>query len=256
MSSNEVNGHSPDTSVGKGLTVLDALSRSRLPLGVSDIASRTGMAKSTVHRLLNAMIVHGYVSKEGERYLLAERVFELGHRVQVGPAKGLREFAAPYVADLFAATRQTIHLAVLSGTEILYIDKISGVGAPKMATRIGGRRPAYATGLGKVLVAFAPAAEVKRNLEGKFRRFTAYTVPDAQRMLQSMARVRETGFATDNEESFLGVTCLAAPIWSPDGTRAVAAISLSCPVAGHSPSRFKTALMGTADQLSAALSQG
>ncbi|WP_236794735.1 IclR family transcriptional regulator [Amycolatopsis sp. GM8] len=255
MSTSEAHGHAPDTSVGKGLMVLDALARSPSPLGISEIAARTGMAKSTIHRLLNTMAGHAYVAKEGERYLLAERVFELGNRVQVGPEKGLREAAAPYVAELFAATRQTIHLAVLSGVDILYIGKASGVGMPKMATRVGGRRPAYATGLGKTLVAFAPEAEVQRNLDRKFRQFTAYTVPDGRRLWQSLVRVREAGFATDNEESFLGVTCLAAPIWSPDKSRAVASISLSSTVSGHSPNRFKTALLNTANQLSDALTR-
>ncbi|MEW2522647.1 IclR family transcriptional regulator [Actinacidiphila alni] len=246
-------GEVRDTSVGKALAVLDALSGSKKPQGVSEIAARTGMAKSTVHRLLSAMAEHGYVAKEGERYLLAERVFELGSRVQVGVAKELRELAPPYLAELFALTRQTIHLAILSGPDILYIDKVSGLGAPRMETRIGGRRPAYATGLGKALLAFAPPPYVRAALEGSFKRFTAYTIPDAQRMKLSLLRVRETGVATDHEESFLGVACVAAPVWAADHSRAVAAVSLSCPVLGRTPARYKAVLVDTARQLSAAL---
>ncbi|WP_188279583.1 IclR family transcriptional regulator [Streptomyces sp. CBMA29] len=246
-------GEVRDTSVGKALAVLDTLSGSRKSLGVSEIAARTGMAKSTVHRLLSAMIEHGYVAKEGERYLLAERVFELGSRVQVGAAKDLRELASPYLAELFALTRQTIHLAILSGADILYIDKVSGLGAPRMDTRIGGRRPAYATGLGKALLAFAPSPHLRAVLDGSFKRFTAYTIPDAQRMKLSLVRVRETGIATDHEESFLGVACLAAPIWAADHSRAVAAVSLSCPVLGRTPARYRSVLVDTAQQLSTAL---
>jgi len=246
-------GEVRDTSVGKALAVLDALSGSKKPLGVSEIAARTGMAKSTVHRLLSAMGAHGYVAKENERYLLAERVFELANRVQVGTAKDLRELASPYVAELFALTRQTIHLAILSGADVLYVDKVAGLGAPRMPTRIGGRRPAYATGLGKALLAFAPPVQLKAVFEGPFKRFTAYTVPDAQRMKLSLLRVRETGVATDHEESFLGVACLATPVWGADHSRAVAAISLSCPVLGRTPARYTSVLVDTARQLSSAL---
>lgn len=245
-----------DTSVGKGLCVLDALATSRAPLGVSEIAHRTGMAKSTIHRLLMSMISHGYVAKVDDRYSLADRVFEVGNRVQVGEVGNLRESAAPYLAELFALTRQTVHLGVLSGSDVLYVDKVAGTSSPRMTTRVGGRRPAYATGLGKALLAFASPPVVKQTLAGSFQRFTAYTVPDAQRMKQSLVRVRETGVATDYEESFLGVACLAAPVWNADATRAVAAISLSCTVSGRSPSRYRTALNDVARQLSAALASG
>ncbi|GHH34743.1 IclR family transcriptional regulator [Lentzea cavernae] len=241
-----------DTSVGKGLCVLDALATSRAPLGVSEIAHRTGMAKSTIHRLLVTMISHGYVAKVEDRYSLADRVFEVGNRVQVGEVENLRESAAPYLAELFALTRQTVHLGVLSGSDVLYVDKVAGTNSPRVTTRVGGRRPAYATGLGKALLAFASPPVVKQTLAGSFKRFTAYTVADAQRMTQSLVRVRETGLATDYEESFLGVACLAAPVWNADTTRAVASISLSCSVSGRSPSRYRTALNDIARQLSGA----
>ncbi|MFD4640780.1 IclR family transcriptional regulator [Lentzea sp. NPDC058436] len=245
-----------DTSVGKGLSVLDALATSRVSLGVSEIAQRTGMAKSTIHRLLASMISHGYVAKAEDRYLLADRLFEVGNQVQVGEVEGLRESAAPYLAELFALTRQTVHLGVLSGSDVLYVDKVAGTNGPRMATRVGGRRPAYATGLGKALLAFASPPVVNRTLAGSFKRFTAYTVPDAQRMKQSLVRVRETGLATDYEESFLGVACLATPVWSADPTHAVAAISLSSSVSGRSPARYRAALNDIARQLSTALASG
>lgn len=242
-----------DTSIGRALVVLEALGSARTSLGVTTIADRVGMPKSTVHRILGLLISTRYVVKHGDRYLLAERSFELGSRVQVGPRAELRDVAGPHLAELYAATRQTVHLGVLSGTDVLYLDKISAPSTPRLPTQVGLRRPTYATGLGKALVAFASPQDAARQVPAKFRRFTAFTMTDSRKWHTTLSCVRETGVAKDNEESFLGITCLAVPIIDPVRGHAVAAISLSLPVATASRPHYLQRLKGAADDISKAL---
>ncbi|TSD40375.1 IclR family transcriptional regulator [Rhodococcus sp. KBS0724] len=245
----------PNSSVDRTLAVFDAFTSSNTPaaLRISQISERSGMPKSTVHRLLAAMVAHGYVRKAGVHYRLAERIFELGHHAQVGQIGDLRDVANPYIAELFAATRHTIHLAVLSGTDVLYVEKMHGLGSLDIPTRTGGRQPAYSTGVGKALLAFGSPDAVSNALRLKFHRFTAYTVASARGMEQSICRIRDSGIAIDREESFLGVTCIAAPVMDIDLKTAVAAISITGPATGTTLLRHRSLLSKTADQLSHAL---
>jgi DNA-binding IclR family transcriptional regulator len=246
---------SHNSSIDRTLAVFDAFTSSNTsePLRIAQVSERTGMPKSTVHRLLAAMVAHGYVAKSGIHYRLAERTFELGSHAQVGGIRDLRAIASPYIADLFTATRQTIHLAVLSGVEVLYLDKMSGLGShPHIPTRAGGRRPAHATGVGKALIAFR-GGDVRFAMNGPLPRLTAYTISNPIGMKQSISRIRDSGIAVDNEESFLGVTCIAAPVMDHCSGSAVAAISIAGSVGGTHPIRHKSALVRTAEQLSSAL---
>lgn len=254
MGEGHVSEQSPNSSIDKALTVLDAFAGSSATLRIADIAERTGMPKSTVHRLLATMVAHGYIRKSGIHYRLGERTFELGHHAQVGPVRDLRNIAHPYVAELFATTRQTIHLAVLSGTDVLYVEKMRGLSGPDIPTQTGRRRPAHSTGVGKALIAFGTPDDLRNALRSNLLRFTAYTVATARGMEQSIARIREAGIAVDREESFLGVTCVAAPVIDRRTGTAVAAMSISGSTSGGSPMRYRAVLEKTAEQLSRALS--
>ncbi|WP_285182830.1 IclR family transcriptional regulator [Rhodococcus sp. MEB032] len=244
-----------NSSIDRTLAIFDAFTSGNTsgPLRIAQVSERTGMPKSTVHRLLAAMVAHGYVAKSGIHYRLAERTFELGSRAQVGRIRDLRATASPYIADLFTATRQTIHLAVLSGTEVLYLEKLSGLSAhPHIPTRAGSRRPAHATAVGKALIAFGEE-DARISMSGHLPRLTAYTISNSIGMRQSISRIRDSGIAIDNEESFLGITCIAAPVMDPASGSAVAAISIVGSVSGTHPVRHKAALVRTAEQLSTAL---
>ena len=253
MSREDLHRGTPQTSVGKGFAVLEALAATSRSLGVTEIANRSNMPKSTTYRLLALMIEHRYVVKEAELYRLAERVFELGHRVQIGTRLAIREIAAPYVAELYAATRKTVHLGVLSGADVLYLDKIGSPELPRLPTRVGARRPVYATGLGKVLVAFAGHTARHSVVEPRFRRATPYTIADLGRWQRTLSQVQEMGVAHDNEESFLGVSCRAVPILDPENGTAIAALSISAPANGVGSSRMNKALNSAAQQIARAL---
>jgi DNA-binding IclR family transcriptional regulator len=184
----------------------------------------------------------------GDRYCLGEHVFEMGNQVRTCRPSGIRELATPYLGELFAETRQTVQLAVLSGTDVLYLDKVAGRDAARCPTSIGARRPAYATGLGKALLAFSDAETVQENLRVPFRRFTPNTLAPAQ-LVGCLERVQQEGAATDHEELRRGVNCVAAPVIDPRTGRAIAAISV-CSVSSSAERRYHRALRRITDELS------
>lgn len=237
-----------DTSAGKALALLDAFSGRLGVVGVTALAEAAEVTKPTAHRLLKALVAAGYVRRVGDRYCLSEHVFEMGNRVRSCRASGIREVAGPYLGELFAETRQTVQLAVLSGTDVLYLDKVAGHDAAPCQTSVGARRPAYATGLGKALLAFADEETIHENLRAPFRRFTPHTLTAVpfQRCLDG---VRQDGFATDHEELRRGVNCVAAPVLDPRTGRAIAAISV-CSVSSSAEQRYLRTLQRVTGELS------
>jgi len=238
-----------DTSAGKALALLDAFSGRLGILGVTALAERADVTKPTAHRLLKVLVAGGYVRRVGDRYCLSEHVFEMGNHVRSCRPSGIREVATPYLGELFAETRQTVQLAVLSGTDVLYLDKVAGRAAAPCPTSVGTRRPAYATGLGKALLAFADDGTVQENLRVPFRRFTPYTLAAAQ-FVRCLERVRQEGVATDHEELRRGVNCVAAPVLDARTGHAIAAISV-CSVSSSAEPRHHRAVQRVANELSA-----
>lgn len=242
-----------DTSAGKALALLDAFISPRSILGVSELASLAHLPKSTAFRLLNALVVCGYLHRVGDQYSLSDRVFELGSHTRMARPHGLRDRAMPFMAELFGQTRQTIHLAVLAGTDVLYLEKLYGHESLRLGTAVGGRRPAYATALGKAMLAFAEQEPADWCRRIRYHRFTAYTIVSPELMKQSLTRVHDEGLAFDSEESMLGVACVAVPILNSRNGRAIAALSLSTPVGNGSARRFTKPLAKAAEQLSTQL---
>ena len=154
------------------------------------------------------------VSRAGDRYSVGRRLWALGLLAPV--QTGLRETASPFLQDLHAATRATVHLAVRDGTEVLYVDRLSGSRSVPVVSRVGSRLPLHATGVGKVLLAAAPRAvqdEALRDL----RRVTRYTITQPGRLRDQLRRVRAAGYATTAEEMSLGACSIAVPIAVPLG---------------------------------------
>lgn len=242
-------GRNEDTSAGKALALLDAFSGQLTVLGVTALAARAEIPKSTAHRLLNVLVARGYVRRSGDRYCLTEHMFEIGNQVRSCRPSGIRELATPYLGELFAETRQTVQLAMLSGTDVLYLDKVAGRDAAPCLTTIGSRRPVYATGLGKALVAFAGPEAIQENLRVQFQRFTPYTRTTAAQFVRCIDQVRQDGIATDHEELRRGVNCVAAPIIDPRTGRSVAAISI-CSTSSAVEKRYHRSLLRIAEDLS------
>jgi DNA-binding IclR family transcriptional regulator len=215
----------PNSVLGRAFTLLTAFRPGDTELSLAELCRRTGIAKPTAHRLLGELAHWDIVERTpGGGLRLGMRLFELG---QLAPRqRGLREAAAPFLADLFEATRETVHLAVLDGIEVVYLQKLETKSGPRVGSRIGGRMPAYCTGVGKAMLAFAPRAEQERVLAAGLPRRTPRTVVAPGLLNRELAGIRALGVAEEHEESTVGIACVAAPVLAGDGT-AVAAISIT-----------------------------
>jgi IclR family acetate operon transcriptional repressor len=210
--------------LGRALTLLTAFRPGDGELTLAELTRRTGIPKPTAHRMLGELAQWNVVERTPRGVRLGMRLFELG---QLAPLqRGLREAAAPFLADLFEATHETVHLAVPDGLDVVYVQKLNGRHGPQISTRIGGRMPAYCTGVGKAMLAFGPPERFAAVVAAGLSRRTPRTVLAPGLLAEKLARVRERGVAEEHEESTVGIACVAAPV--RDGSlHAVAAISIT-----------------------------
>ncbi|WAL63390.1 IclR family transcriptional regulator [Amycolatopsis cynarae] len=193
-------------------------------LGTSELARRTGMPKSSAHRLLGHLVRQGLLERRDGSVRLGLKLFEVG-QVAIGQ-RGLADAARPYLADLREATRNTVHLAILEGTEVVYLDITRGPDAPALPSRIGGRFPAHATAVGKAILAHSPEDVVETVISAGLPRIGPRTLTAPGLLRRQLAKVYEEGTAYDREESGPGVVCVASPVLDNSGL-ARAAISIS-----------------------------
>ena len=202
-------------------------------VGVSELARRAGLPKSTTHRVLGMLERNGVIEKTGQRYRLGARLAELGRSVYAPGHDRIRDLMIPYLADLWEATHETVHLAALHGTDVVYLSKVYGHRQHKMPSRTGSRLPAYVTAVGKALLAHDPDA-LELTLARRLVPLTSRTVADADTLIEQLAEVRVAGLAREDEEVVPGLSCVAVPIFGASG-RPVAALSLSMPTAKLDP---------------------
>ncbi|MDR3592013.1 MAG: IclR family transcriptional regulator [Negativicutes bacterium] len=196
---------------------------------LSSISRGIGLSKTTTYSLIRTLEQLGYVQQDQStgKYSLGLKLFELGQVVH--SRMDLRTIARPYLIELARKYEETVHLAVLSKGEVVYIDKVDGSRSIRIASQVGGRNPAYCTGVGKVLLAGLPAVELDKIISArKLERYTAKTIIEPGLLKEHLQEVRTKGYAMDQEEIEEGLHCVAAPIKNHRGV-AVAGISLSGP---------------------------
>lgn len=215
----------PNSVLGRSVALLGAFRPGDDALALAEIHRRTGMPKPTAHRLLGQLVAWGLLERDDDGgYRLGMRLFELG---QLVPGQhGIEERVTPVVSRLHASTGLTVHLAVLDRTEVVYLHKLDGPDAPPLISRVGGRVPAHATAVGKAVLAHAPDGHTRAVLDRGLRRLSPRTVVAPNLFLGQLDTVRERGYAREDEESAVGVSCIAAPIFDRD-RRAVAALSVT-----------------------------
>jgi IclR family KDG regulon transcriptional repressor len=209
-------------------------------VGVSELARRADMSKSTAFRLLGMLQRSGAVERAGNAYRLGRLIHDLGAGNETVAHGRMRDALTPYLADLYEVSRQTVHLAVLVGTDVVYLNKLYGHLQVRSPSRIGGQAPAYCTAVGKVLLAFDPEA-TERVLNTELAAWTPSTITDPDAVRAELAQVRETNLAYDREEILVGLNCIAAPIMGFNG-RPVAAMSVSGPAGKFVPASQANAL--------------
>ena len=232
--------------------VLDCFSRYERSLTLADIARKTNLPKSTVHRLLSSLREIGFIEQthDRERYRLGLRLLGLGSIVLAN--MDLHSEAYPYVERLIRVSGEGVHLCVFDGQQIAAVDLREPDGrSVDWVTTITGS-PAYCTGVGKAALAFQPPETIEAVIAAGLRRFTRNTIVDRDALLTELAQVRARGYAVDNAEHQPGIRCVAAPIRNAAGN-VFAAISVSGPVLRITPDRFESLaelVMDVADQIS------
>ncbi|MCU1461853.1 MAG: IclR family transcriptional regulator [Acidimicrobiales bacterium] len=211
--------------LGKAALILDAFAADSPALSFSDFCERTGLPRSTVHRMLEQLVAYRWLERIGNQYQLGTRMFEFGFLVR--RCYYLREVALPFMEDLYEATHETVHLGALVGRDVLYLDKIGGHDAHQVPSRIGGKAPAHCTGLGKAMLAFAGEEVIADVVNRGLIQMTPSTIVDPIVFSDEMRTIRELGVAFDREEAVPGITCVAVPIRGSG--RAVAALSITGP---------------------------
>lgn len=193
-------------------------------LGVNELSRRTAIPKATVSRLVREMEGVGFLERSGAKVGLGLRLFELGQ--QASRRRSVREVALPFMADLREASQQTIHLAILDGTDVVYVEILRGRDAPRFPSAVGRRLPAHATGVGKALLARSEREVVDAAITKGLARIGPRTITVPGVLRRQLRWIASNGIAYEYEESAPGVACVASAICVDDGPP-VAAISAS-----------------------------
>jgi DNA-binding IclR family transcriptional regulator len=233
------------------LGILGVFTPERPALSLTDIGRRTGLPPATAHRLLAELTRWGALERgEDGLYRIGLRLWEIAALAPRG--LGLREAAMPFLEDLYEATHENVQLAVLDGLEVVFIERISGRRAVHVLTRVGGRFPAHATGVGLAMLAHAEPQVQERAIAGPLARFTDRTICDGTRLRRVLAEVRRTGVAVSDGQVERFALSVAAPVYGPADT-VVAAVSVVVPAAGAQPERLAPAVLTSARGMSRAL---
>lgn len=250
MRSAQRNDDRPVGTLDRAFLILDSFGPDDGELALAEIARRTSIPKPTVLRIAAVLTEWCALERTPSGYRLGVRLFELGGLSR--RQRQLRDVALPFMEDLYEATHETVHLAVLEGTTTLIVEKIAGHQPIPVPSRVGGRGPAYCTGLGKVLLAFSPPEVTEAVIAAGLDRWTPYTIVVPGLLRDHLAEVRRAGVAYEREESTVGVICAAAPILD-HRREVVAAISVAASVHRMSAERLAPAVRTAALSLSRAM---
>lgn len=240
------------SSVATAVALLKAFSEDEVEIGVSNLAKRLGVAKSTVHRLAMTLVSEGMLEQnpENERYRLGIALFRLGALVR--RRMDVSAEARPHLFQLRENTGETVHLALLDGTEIMYIYNLESHHAIRMRSDIGVRKPAYCTAEGLAMLAFQPDAFVESIISRGLKERTPKTNTNPKKLWKMLEQVHKNGYAIEDEQSEVGMRSIAAPIRNSTG-QVVAAVGVAGPIQRMSEQTladFAPKVLQTADTIS------
>jgi len=215
-------------TLGKAMAVLETVALAEGPMRFTDVLSVSGQPRGTLHRQLSHLVQEGLLDLTADHaYVPGLRLLKLASASWV--SNEFRTVAAPFLEALHRETGETVHLGVLRGREIIYLDKVESRQAVRMNSQIGNASPAYCTGVGKAALSALDAPALEAVLSGlEYRRFTPATITGRAALLAELETIRRLGVAFDREEHEPGIRCVAAPV--ADAGRALAAgISVTGP---------------------------
>lgn len=244
-------------ALARTVRLLAAFTEDEVELSAAQLATRSGLPRSTAHRLAGALAAIGFLNKtEAGRYTVGTRLWEFG---ELSPLSlRLREGALPFLERLYEASGENVHLAVLDGSdpahaEALYVARIAGESSIPTLSRMGGRLPLHVTGVGKALLTTRDDEWLDRFFSRTLERETAFSVTDASRLRIELEVARGRGYATTRQEMTLGNISVAAPLPRIAGLPR-AAIGVVGHIGRADERRLAPLVMKTARDIAAALS--
>jgi IclR family transcriptional regulator, acetate operon repressor len=237
--------------VGKLLQILERLDQAPGGLLLREVVLLTGINKSTAHRFLSHLENEGYVFRDNNGYyMVGPKLVKLGNGVTYHAT--LCRTSDEILDKLRAATGETVNLAVLDQTEILYLRVFPSQHTFRMASEVGTRRPLYCTALGKAILAYLPPTQQKKIVMSlKFERMTPQTLTSEEQLNEDLLRIHRRGYAVDDEEAVVGASCIAVPILTRKNM-VIGAISISGPnvrVTKRQIPEFASMLHDAADEI-------
>ncbi|MFD7133805.1 IclR family transcriptional regulator [Streptomyces sp. NPDC059894] len=210
------------TDIGRATTVLDAIAESRWPLTLTDLATRTGIPRSAVHRAIQALEHELYVVAAPERpgYILGPGLLKFGMNAHLGLLAANRTQLAAVAREV----GENVELAVFSGREVVVVDQIASPERLRGVTQVGKSFSLHASCIGMALLAQLPDTRVVQVLPERLKRFTDRTVTDRDAVLDALAAVRRSGVAVDLEEHDVGICALATGMTGPTGALQAVAV--------------------------------
>ncbi|MDT2004528.1 IclR family transcriptional regulator [Rhodococcus opacus] len=216
----------------RSLRLLELFTPAAPRLTLSDLSRKSGYPLSTVHRLTSDLIEWGALERDSSgRFTVGLKLWEIASLAPRGTM--LRELAMPVMEDLSQITRENVQLGICEGTEVVFVERIAGQKAVPVHTRVGGRFPLTASGIGLALLAYMPADVQDQVLAGPIEKFTDRTVTDPAVLRRTLAEIRRSEVAISDRQVTMDAVSVAAPIFERPGT-AIAAVSLVVSAEGAS----------------------
>jgi len=240
---------SGDGPLERALALVEAFCEHEGTPGVSELARRCGLPKSTAHRILGILEKSRLVRRVPAGYRLGYRLYDLLNALH-DCQNELREILLPYLVDTYEAARGTVQLCVLGDDMAICLERLGTSRSAPAGPRAGERIPLHCTAAGKILLAYAPESVRRQHLAGPLPSLTRSTITSPVALSTEIRRVRRDGYAVDREEHVPGRTSVAVPVWGADGSP-VAALSVTGPATELQPLR----VVGRIRPIAAAASQ-
>ncbi|MBN2073516.1 MAG: IclR family transcriptional regulator [Actinobacteria bacterium] len=221
---------------------MEIIANSKDPCGVTEIANLIGQDKSIVYRILNTFRSKGYIDQieETKKYILGLKFFELCDKLQ--KKMDIIQLGRKTLEKLSEASGESVHLAVLKNSRVIYIDRVSGREIVGIHTSVGDNEPSYCTASGKAILAFLTSKDLENALdkikENGLKKYTKNTISSIPGLLSELDKVRLAGVAYDVEELYKGVRCIAAPILNYKN-KVIASVGVSGPSSRVNESKIK-----------------
>jgi IclR family pca regulon transcriptional regulator len=241
-------------SLERGLAVIKALGQEQSTLTLGEVAAKTGLTRAATRRFLLTLAKLGYVGTDRKCFWLRSSILELGYSYL--SSQPWWQLAQPLLENTARATQETCNIAILNGTEIIYVARVVAQRIISTNLSVGSRLPAHVSALGRVLLAGLPNGALKEALkQTRMAKLTSHTIDDRRKLHATIEQVRRDGFAIVDQELELGLLALAVPIKAPSGN-VLAALGVSVSAARIPPEQLIKRVLPVLKQSSAQITQG